>query len=143
MPRLTVFFLRAALLQFGIGITFGGLMLANKGVPFMPALWGLLHPHVELLISGWTLQLALGVAHWILPRLPGPQRYGRMRLGWLAFGLLNAGVTLAALAQWPGIQADTLSLAGRGAQVVAIILFVYHIWPRIRALGTGAALETI
>ena len=33
-----------------------------------PALWRLLPAHIELLLLGWTLNLALGMAYWILPR---------------------------------------------------------------------------
>lgn len=133
MPRLSVFFLRAALLHLGVGITFGALMLANKGVPFLPWLWRLLDSHVELVFIGWTVQLALGVAQWILPRLPGPQKYGRESFGWAAFALLNAGVLVVALGALLGSSA--LALAGRLCEFVAVVFFVYQVWPRVRALA--------
>ena len=62
MPRLSVWTIRAALVALGIGFLFGALMLANKGVPFDPSLWRLLPAHIELVLLGWTMQLALGVA---------------------------------------------------------------------------------
>ena len=42
-----------------------------------------------------ALQLALGVAIWILPRFSGPRRHGRIELAWAACVLINAGVRLA------------------------------------------------
>ena len=68
MPPLTRFFVKTALIHLALGFTFGALMLANKGVPFYPVLWRLLPAHMELLLVGWTVQLALCVAYWILPR---------------------------------------------------------------------------
>ena len=137
MPRLSVYFLRAALLHFAVGVTFGGLMLANKGIPFAPWLWRLLESHVELVFAGWTLQLAVGVALWILPRLPGPDKYGRERLGWWAFVLLNGGVIAVALGRWLGVDVLALTAAGRLAELIAVTLFAVQVWPRIRALSVA------
>ena len=107
MPRLTVWMVRAALLHLGAGFTFGALMLLNKGAPVSGEIWRLLWPHVELVLLGWTLQLGMGVAFWIMPRFSGERRYGRVWLGWAAFGLLNAGVVTVIGGQcgrdgWPG-----------------------------------------
>ncbi|HLV45033.1 MAG TPA: hypothetical protein VKY39_08745, partial [Aggregatilineales bacterium] len=62
MPRLSVWMVRASLLYLGLGFTFGALMLANKGVPLHPRLWALLPLHAEMLLVGWAIQLAMGVA---------------------------------------------------------------------------------
>ena len=142
MPRLSVFFIRAALLHFGVGVTFGGLMLANKGIPFAPWLWGLLESHIELVFFGWTLQLAIGVALWVLPRLAGPHKYGREALGWWAFGLLNGGVIAVALGRWWGMDALAMSAGGRLAELAAVVLFAIQVWPRIRALSESAPVTT-
>lgn len=139
MPRLSVYYIRAALLLLSAGITAGALMLANKGVPFEPALWRLLESHVEMMLIGWTIQLAAGVALWVLPRLPGPDKYGRMRLGWAAFFLLNGGVLAVALAQWLGLDALALAVAGRAAELLAFVLFAVQVWPRIRVLNLSPA----
>ena len=59
------------------------LLLWNKGVPISPYIWTLLPSHIEFLLIGWTVQLALGVAFWILPRWQ-TQR-GDVRPAWAAF----------------------------------------------------------
>ena len=67
MPRLRSWFIRASLVYLACGFTFGALMLANEGLAFDPHLGSLLPVYMEFLLVGWMLQLALGVAYWILP----------------------------------------------------------------------------
>ncbi|MBK9053395.1 MAG: hypothetical protein IPL78_21585 [Chloroflexi bacterium] len=129
MPPLTRLFVKTALIHLVLGFTFGALMLANKGVPFYPVLWRLLPAHMELLLVGWTVQLALGVAYWILPRYWQGGR-GDNRGVWLAYFFLNSGVWLVILTGWLGLPPSWL-LLGRVLQAAAVIAFATHIWPRI------------
>lgn len=133
MPRLTVWMVRTALLELGIGFTVGMLMLFNKGVPFDPFVWLLLPVHIELVLLGWTIQLAMGVAFWVLPRFSQAPRYGRERLGWLAYGLFNAGVLVVILSTW--IALGWLPLAGRLLELAGVISFAVMIFPRVKALS--------
>jgi hypothetical protein len=68
MTRLSMWTVRTALLYLGVGFLLGALMLLQKGVPIDPSMLRLLPMHVEFVLLGWTLQLAMGVAFWILPR---------------------------------------------------------------------------
>lgn len=129
MPLLSRLFVKTALIHLTIGFTFGALMLANKGVPINPAWWRLLPAHMEILLLGWTVQLALGVAFWILPRLPQGGR-GNTRGAWIAYGCLNGGVWLVMLSGWLGLPPFWL-LLGRVLEAAAIPAFISHIWPRI------------
>ena len=133
MPTLTRWGVRAALLYLVAGFTFGQLLLANKGVPFQPALWRLLPAHVEFLFVGWTVQLALVVAHWIIPRFRGGE-FGRERLAQASFILLNCGVLLAGLGPLLGAP-PWVRLGGRLLEAAAVLAFGIYIWPRIRPLG--------
>ena len=133
MPRFTRWAVRLALVYLLLGLTFGGLLLSNKGVPYAPALWRLRPAHIEFLVGGWMVQLALGVAHWIVPRFRGGE-FGRVELAWLALGLLNAGVllvsfgTLAGLPTWGPV-------AGRSLEGIAALVFALYIWRRVRPLN--------
>ncbi len=131
MPRLSQWFIRAALIHLLLGFTFGALMLSNKGIPFHPGLWRLLPVHIELLLVGWTMQLVLGVAFWILPRflIRGTER-GNIRGAWLAFFLLNGGLWLVSLGAFFALS-PIIVIIGRGAEASAAVLFAWHIWPRI------------
>jgi heme/copper-type cytochrome/quinol oxidase subunit 1 len=125
---------RTALVHLAVGFTLGALLLIQRELPLHDALPRLRPLHGELLLLGWTVQLAMGVAFWILPRFrSGPER-GREWPAWLAYLLLNAGVLTAGLAlstAGPG----GLALAGRSAEGLAAIAFAFHAWPRIKPFG--------
>jgi cbb3-type cytochrome oxidase subunit 1 len=132
MPRLSRWFIRFALIYLAWGITFGSLILAHKGWPLHPLLWRLLPVHIEFLLFGWTVQLAMGVAFWIFPRFWRSR--GDERIAWLAFSLLNVGVWLAALSLLLGAS-PYFTFAGRLAEAGAAIAFAVHAWPRIKPPG--------
>lgn len=129
MPRLSVWSVRAALLHLLVGFTLGALMLANKGQPFWPQAWGLISPHVEILLLGWIVQLALGVAFWILPRFPGGSR-GNEILADVSLLLLNLGILLVAVHEYIPLLLPT----GRLLEAAAGILFTLHAWGRVKPL---------
>lgn len=134
MPRLSVWFIRTALLYLGFGFSWGALILFQKGAPLDAALWRLLPMHIEFVLIGWTLQLAIGVAYWILPRFArGPSRGGEAPVR-AAYVLLNVGVLLAGLGQWLGAPAG-VPFVGRLAELLAVLLFARHAWPRIKPIG--------
>ena len=132
MPRISKWFLRAAMAYLSLGATFGALLLAHKGTPIHPALWILLPSHIEFMLVGWTLQLIFGIAFWILPRWRGWR--GQETPVWAAFWLLNLGVWLVALSPALG-NSDLWLLAGRAAEIVAAAAFVANAWPRTKPLG--------
>jgi len=115
-----------------LGLTFGGLILANKGIPFAPWTWNLLPAHMESLLLGWMVQLAMGVAFWILPRFrSGPPR-GNVNLAWIALVLLNAGIVIVTLQ--PFADAAWLAPTGRILETSAILLFISVSWRRVKPL---------
>ncbi len=134
MPKPSVWMVQTAFLHLGIGMTFGALMLWNKGLPFNGQVAFLLSPHIELVLVGWVIQLAMGVAFWMMPRFTGEKRYGRVWLVWGAFGLINAGVVVVIASDWI-IGASGLMLVGRLLESLAVVLFALHLWPRIKPFG--------
>lgn len=126
MPRISCWFLRAALLYLALGFTLGALLLANKGLALHPAIANLLPAHVEFLLVGWTIQLVMGVALWIFPRFGAGTLAKRDSLGWAAFALLNGGVWLVVTG---------MPFAGRLAEMAAAAVFAVHAWTRVRASG--------
>jgi hypothetical protein len=132
MPRLSVWSIRAALSYLLLGFTFGALMLGHKGVPLHPLVWRLLPAHIEFLFFGWTVQLVLGVAYWILPRFQTERN--KSALAWSAFALLNLGVWLVGIAPVVGAP-PSIYFGGRLAEMGAAIAFALHAWPRIKPTG--------
>ena len=134
MPRLSCWFIRAALLYLAVGITIGSLILFHKGIPFYPFIWRLLPLHIEFLLFGWTVQLVMGVAFWIFPRFWRSR--GDERPAWLAFGLINLGVWLAGAGLMLGAPAWII-LIGRLAEAGAAAAFAWHAWPRVKPPGVA------
>ena len=134
MPRLSVWFIRTALVYLLAGATLGALLLASKGVQLPIAVWGWLPGHIEFVLFGWIIQLAMGVAFWILPRFSDHPKRGNERLAWAAYGLLNGGIWLMVAA---GMLAGAgwLRFAGRGMQAAAALVFGLHAWPRVKPMG--------
>ncbi len=130
MPRLSQWYIKSALLYLLAGFSIGMLMLANKGVPFYPALWRLLPAHIEFLLFGWTVQFVLGVAFWIAPRFWQAPRRGDERGAVAAWVLLNLGIWAVTLGGvWLGVS--SFVLLGRALEGTAVIAFAWHIWPRV------------
>jgi len=132
MPRLSAWFIRTAMAYLALGITFGALLLWNKGLPLHPAIWRLLPVHIELMLVGWTLQLIYGIAFWILPRWRSWR--GNETPVWAAFWLLNCGIWLVALGQSLGWAPIWLA-AGRLAEIASAVAFSLNAWPRTKPLG--------
>lgn len=132
MPRLSVWLIRMALAYLLAGFTVGALLLANKGAPFAPWIWRWRPAHIELLLVGWIVQLAMGVAYWILPRFQ--QQRGNTPAAWAAFVLLNTGVLVATVAVPFGLPAQQIAV-GRLLQVCAALAFALNAWPRVKPAG--------
>jgi hypothetical protein len=136
MPALSVWFIRASLAYLVAGFALGAAMLALKASARYGAMARALVPHVELVLVGWTMQLTMGVAFWILPRFEGGASRGAVGYAWGAFVLLNAGVLLVA-ASSVGAGSDVARAAGRLAELLAAAAFGLHAWGRIK--GASAA----
>jgi hypothetical protein len=133
MPRLSIWFVRLSLIYLLGGFTLGGLMLAHKGLPFYPRLWNWLPVHMEFLLMGWFVHLALGVAFWILPRLSQGEPRGSEPAGWASLTILNLGLWLVVgQSLWHSIW---LSLLGRLAEVSGIALLLGSLWRRVKPFG--------
>lgn len=123
----------SALSYLAAGFTLGGLLLFHRGIALYANSWRFLPVHIELLLLGWTSQLAMGVAIWILPRMRC--RRGNEKLAWLAFISLNVGVLFAGLGTLLRAPIAVL-FVGRVAKGIAVIEFAVHAWARVEPPGT-------
>lgn len=137
MPSLSRLLVRASFLHLLAGATIGVLLLIQKAIGLDPTLWRLTAAHNHVMLFGWMVQLVMGVAYWILPRLREPPVRGKAWPVLTAFILINAGPLLAGLAPFSGGTA-VLSLAGRTAEAGAAAAFVLHAWPRVYGLDRPA-----
>jgi len=131
MPRLSAWFVRASLIYLAVGFFFGALILVQKGIPFYAPVWNLFPLHMEFLLVGWLIQLAMGIAFWIIPRFSSGSPRGPVGLVWLSFALLNTGILITILQFWFPV----VLLIGRILEIIAGFLFVIGSWRRIKPHG--------
>lgn len=130
MPRLSAWFVRASLLYLVGGFALGALMLAEKGIPFAPSIWAVFPIHVEFLLVGWLIQLALGVAFWILPRFGKGAPRGSEKAILTSLALLNGGILLYSTQLWLAWMAP----AGRVVELAAVMIYIRASWRRIKPM---------
>lgn len=138
MDRLSVWMVKSSLCWLLAGFAIGGLMLIDRAIPGNWRLW-MLPSHGHMLFVGWFVQFALGIAYWLLPRKrsPGlPLGYNE-RIGIIAAISLNLGLAFRVVCE-PFERtghASNLTLTGLTIsavlQVLAGVLFVSQVWPRI------------
>ena len=91
--------------------------------------WPVLHTH--LLTVGFLLLLIFGVEFWMFPRVRGAR--SRAGLGWLAFGLINAGLVAR-------VVAEPVADAGRGPAPGPAVLAGAAVLPTVGALAFAVTL---
>lgn len=133
MPQISIFFIRTALIYLVTGFSLGGLLLYNKAYLFSSNLWQLIPIHYFMLFYGWVIQLAFGVAFWIMPK--AGKFYGNTDLAWLSYGLLNSGLItliISFLLLFLNSEIKFLYLLATILIYIGIACFIFHIWPRVR-----------
>jgi hypothetical protein len=139
-------FIKTALAMLLASVLLGALLLANEGLRLSGQLSALLPVYYHLLMVGWATQLIGGVALWMFPPLSRERPRGDERLGWFAYGALNGGLALRAVAEplllirpapWVG-PALALSAA---LQVAAVWALVLALWPRVKGRPAPARKE--
>jgi len=138
VPKLSQWYIRISLIYLGIGFTLGALILAHKGIPIDPSVWSFLDLHVEIVLIGWILHLALGTAYWMFPRF-NPNKTDMKQRGYetaavVSLVLLNAGV----IVYCAGLLAGALVWApfiGRSLEVAGVVAFVLNLWPRTKPVS--------
>lgn len=138
MPRLSRYLIRSSFFNLWVGFGFATLILSHKGLPdvFPAYTWQWIPAHINLLLVGWMVQFALGVAYWIFPRLFDQlTERGRTSAAVLSAILLNLGVWLHVIAGLVAPWDDSLMPLrpiGIALQILAALLFAYHAYPRVR-----------
>jgi Na+/phosphate symporter len=144
MPHICRAMVKTALIWLLTGYTIGGLLLANKALSFFAPIWSLRSSHIYGLLFGWLAQLSMGVMIWVMPRLVTTGDRGDLRPVWVCYATLNAGTVLAALyAPLRLIAADAIlnwMMPCAGVLLlVSVVVFLAHIWRRVRPVVVGYA----
>ena len=133
---------KASLAWMLAGFVIGALMLVDRVTPGDWRLW--LQPtHGHMLFVGWFVQFVIGIAYWLLPRkrrpdLPVGYREARAFAGWAR---LNAGLLLRVAGEPmertgnAGTFSITLLVLSAALQVLAVVIFIAQLWPRVYGKG--------
>jgi hypothetical protein len=130
-------YIKTALVQLVVSVLLGALLLVNAGLPLHRYVGLLLPVYYHLLMVGWATQLIAGVALWMFPPYSRERPRGDERLGWLAYGALNGGLLVRAVAEPLQLIRPTVWTSGGLVlsaifQVSAIWLLVFALWPRVK-----------
>jgi hypothetical protein len=128
----------AALVWLMLGVLLGALLLVDRQAPGSWRRW-FSPTHGHILVVGWFLQFAVGIAYWLLPRQrsePAPLGYNE-RVAHVALVTLNIALALrvvaepAARAGYQGGVTDAGLLVSALGHVVAVGIIVVQLWGRV------------
>ena len=131
MPRLTRWFLKAALLYLILALCSGILLALPDPIS------GLFPIYIHTLVFGWLTQLIFGVALWMFPKYSLAKPRGYEWLGWATFILLNLGLVVRIIFE-PLQNVATSPLIGWMLVISAVlqwlsgVAFITNTWARVR-----------
>lgn len=125
MSKVTVWFLRCAMIYFVIGVLIGlEMVISPQKMTNIP-----IHVHFNLL--GWMSMMIYGVAYHILPRFSGKPLYSE-RMAEAHLWLGNIGL-IGMVIFW-AIYNKKLLFVFSLIEVISILLFVYNMFRTVRPI---------
>jgi len=99
--------------------------------------------HTHVILIGFVMTMILGVALWLFPRPDKADTRYRPVLAEVSYWLLTFGTATRFLAELgrgvsSGAGLRWTIVSASAAQVVALMVFFYAMWSRIRAVGSAA-----
>lgn len=140
-------YIKTAIAFLLLGLAVGVYMMVNRELrnrfasPFETS------AHTHALLVGFVMMMIMGVALWMFPRPAKDNASYRPFLTELAYWLLTISTALRVVGELArnSLSAPwlrwTIVLAGLG-QAIAILLFFYNMWSRIRPVGSRAREES-
>lgn len=127
MPKLSRWAIRAALFWLVVGWAIGAWLMMTRAWGWSAQAWFYIDHHIAMVLFGWTLQLVIAVAYWILPTFGGRQNRGREPAAWASVVAVNLGVV--------AIVAGAAMATAVFSWLVATLCFGWHAWPRVKEFG--------
>lgn len=138
MPKLTRWFLRAAIINLVAALLLG-LALVIPDDAWLARLAGFGPVYIHLLVVGWATQMIFGVAIWMFPRRRPDEDHGAGWIGWACFWTTNAGLLLRVIFEHGVARHPNWTIAAPGLlaaatlQLASVVSFVVLAWPRVFA----------
>jgi heme/copper-type cytochrome/quinol oxidase subunit 1 len=98
--------------------------------------------HTHVILVGFVMTMILGVALWLFPRPEKSDARYRPALAELSYWLLTGGTAIRFIAELTrGVNASQwlrwIIVAASASQILALAVFFYTMWSRIRAVGSA------
>ncbi len=124
-----------------LGLLLGLYLTLGRYVAPLPISVMLVTAHTHLLLVGFVMMMILGVAQWMFPRPDKADEHYDPTLAEIVFYAFTAGVVLRSAGEiaagfWSSSLFPALITTGSVVQVLAIIVFFYNMWTRIRPVGS-------
>lgn len=135
------YFIKTSLTFLVIGILTGLYMSFSKYVFRISYSQEMISAHTHIILVGSVMMMIMGVALWFFPRAEKTDKKYNPNLIWITYWLLTIATALRFIFQ---ILASFMFISWinnaiaifSSLQVVAMILFFYSMWGRIRAVGS-------
>jgi heme/copper-type cytochrome/quinol oxidase subunit 1 len=134
-------YIKTAISFLVVGLLIGGWMIAQRELQQeYPGPYAI-GAHTHAILVGFVMMMILGVALWLFPRPEKSDPRYRPALAELAYWLITLGtatrilgellrpLTASAWLRW------LIALSGF-AQIIALVVFFYTMWSRIRGIGS-------
>ncbi|MEX0662153.1 MAG: NnrS family protein [Balneolaceae bacterium] len=133
MPSVTRWFIKSGIVWFCIGVILAfvaELPSVQISALLLPVYW-------HMLVIGWITQVIMGVSVWMFPRKKRDRKKEQSRLAVGAFIALNSGLVVRFLSEpflplASGSLVPIVVVLSAALQVLAFLLFVAEIWPRVQ-----------
>ena len=124
------------------GLCLGLWMVARRELLGRAATSYEISAHTHLILVGFVMMMILGVALWLFPRPDKTDERYQPRLASAAWWLLTLGTAARALGELSrtatsGPLVPSMIVVASFAQVIALGMFFYTMWSRIRAVGSA------
>jgi len=135
------YFVKTSLAFLVIGILAGLHMSISKYVSEIGYTQEFVSAHTHIILVGSVMMMIMGVALWFFPRAEKSDKKYNPDLIWVTYWMITIATALRFVMQviasyyyisWVNIAVSVFS----AFQVLAMILFFYSIWGRIRAVGS-------
>lgn len=137
MPRLTRYFLKAAVVYFVLAILIPLFQILPIQGWFSSLVSTLQPVYFHFFMLGWATQMIIGVSLWMFPGRKKTEPHARTIMGWIIFFMLNIGLVLRAIGE-PMISLSTASAArvciafSVALQFMGGLIYAFLIWGRIQ-----------
>jgi heme/copper-type cytochrome/quinol oxidase subunit 1 len=123
------------------GLLLGFYLTVGRYVVPVPTSIMLVTAHTHLLLVGFVMMMILGVAQWMFPRPEKSDEHYDPMLAGIVFYAFTTGVILRSAGEIAAgfsgsVLFPVLITAGSAVEVLAVIVFFYNIWTRIRPVGS-------